>query len=426
MKKRIIYPLLSVMVALAALISVHSCSGEDPLPMVPVDIRLVADGYSEADLKDLTVTLKDYVSAELTGKTDEKGVAHFSVPAGVYNVTVSVVKEDDNGRLLINGHHEQFIVDPAKVDSKTGTLQDVLKLTITRQRAMVIIKEIYNGGCQKNDGSGIFQMDKCIILYNNSDIPAKLSNLCIGMSDPYNAEAFSHNYLSGDALAYAHEDWIPAVNGVWYFQSPLTIAPYSEVVVNIHGAIDNTQTYANSINYANANYYCMYDPETASADGSKYNNTRYYPAPAEVIPTSQYLKAVKYGQGNGWPLSAKSPAIFLFQTEGTTPAEYGANSQHLVYPATKQGDPVFASLRVPRAWVLDAVEVFNAQKLGDSKKRLTPDLDNGYATLTSGQGHALVRRIDERATSTAKGTVYTDTNNSTVDFQEVEHCSLKK
>ena len=31
----------------------------------------------------------------------------------------------------------------------------------------IIIKELYNGGCPKDEGSGAFQMDKGFVLYNN-------------------------------------------------------------------------------------------------------------------------------------------------------------------------------------------------------------------------------------------------------------------
>ena len=84
----------------------------------------------------------------------------------------------------------------------------------------------------------------------------------------------------------------------------------------LYGAIDNTKTYPQSINYANKDYYTMYDPE------SGFKNPKYYPTPADVIPTSQYLKAVEYGQGNAWPLSVTSPGFFIFQTKNTTPAAF--------------------------------------------------------------------------------------------------------
>jgi hypothetical protein len=83
---------------------------------------------------------------------------------------------------------------------------------------------------------------------------------------------------------------------------------------------------------------------------------------------------------------------------------------------------VYACLKMPRSWVIDAVEVYNATALANCKKRLTPDLDNGYATLTGGYGHALIRKVEKTVDGNA---VYQDTNNSTNDFYEAENCSLR-
>ena len=78
---------------------------------------------------------------------------------------------------------------------------------------------------------------------------------------------------------------------------------------------------------------------------------------------------------------------------------------------------------MPRQWVIDAVEVYNATALANCKKRLTADLDAGYATLTGGYGHALIRKVE---TTTEDGhAIYQDTNNSSNDFYEANQCSLR-
>ena len=194
-------------------------------------------------------------------------------------------------------------------------------------------------------------------------------------------------------------------------------------MVNVHGAIDNTLTYRNSVNYAHAAYYCMYDVEATSSDGGKYSNTSYYPSPADVIATSHYLKAVKYGKGNAWPMSQTSPAVVLFRTEGITPKAYAEDATNIIYPTGREGNIVYACLKMPRQWVIDAVEVYNATALANCKKRLTADLDAGYATLTGGYGHALIRKVE---TTTEDGhAIYQDTNNSSNDFYEANQCSLR-
>ena len=315
----------------------------------------------------------------------------------------------------------------------------------------IIIKEVYNGGCPKDQGTEFFQADKCIILYNNCPQQAVVNNLCFGFATPYNSESNSNTNIYGadGRLVYESEGFIPALNGIWYYPHSLVIEPWSQVVINVQGAIDNTQTYSQSVNYANADYYCMYDPE------SGYSNTNYYPTPSSLIPTSHYLRAVKYGQANSWPLSVTSPALFIFQTQGVSPMEYGTDVNNLWYAPNEAHDAIHACLKIPNEWIIDAVEVFNAAK-EDNKKRLTADIDAGYVYLTNKLGHSLYRNVDQEMTealpenagklvyssvslisteptginaeaSIRNGAhiVYQDTNYSTDDFHERSACSLR-
>lgn len=396
---------------LLSLLALSACTYDEGITTHEVEVQL-----SEV-LSDVTVTLRNNVGTTFEAQTDGEGRALFTVPAGIYSASVSKVTDDGYFRTIYNGSLSDIVVGSA-----TKAIALTVTETVMQTNNPIVIKELYVGGCQKDDGSGIFSKDKCIVLYNNSSQTVSLDSLAFGILEPYNAESSAHQFLVNGKLEYADEDWVPAINGIWYFQSGHTIAPYSEVVVNIYGAIDNTLTYSQSINFANSAYFTMYDPEATSSDGKHYNNTSYYPSPSELIPSSHYLKAVKYGQGNAWPISQTSPAVILWKPQGTTPKEYAETTSNIIYPSTKQGNLIYACLRVPRAWVVDAVEVFNVNKLEASVKRLTADLDNGYVTLNSGYGHALVRKVER----TADGhNIYQDTNNSTNDFYEADQCSLR-
>ena len=400
--------ILSCFIALVLLVS---CSYDEHLDTYDVEVTL-----SEA-LDSVPVQLTNGTGHTFTALTDGSGVARFSLPAGIYSANASKVTDDGYFRKVCNGSLADITIG--------ATLTRVaLPVTMTSMQTTnpILIKEIYNGGCQKDDGSGKFAIDKCIIIYNNSSEAVSLDNVGFGIVEPYNAEAGTHSFLNGGKLDYADADWIPALNGIWYFQEGNTIEPYSEIVVNVHGAIDNTLTYSNSVNYVNAAYYCMYDVEATSSDGGKYSNTMYYPSPADVIPTSHYLKAVKYGKGNAWAMSQTSPAVIMFRTEGITPKAFGDNTSNIIYPTGKEGNIVYACLKLPRQWVIDAVEVYNATALANCKKRITPDLDNGYAALTGGYGHSLIRKVEKTVNGHA---IYQDTNNSTNDFYEADNCSLR-
>lgn len=254
----------------------------------------------------------------------------------------------------------------------------------------IIIKELYNGGCPKDEGTGYFQNDKGFIIYNNSPEVAVANNLCVGFASPYNADARTTWYTDGKLV---YTDYIPAQMGIWYFQQPVILQPFQQIVVSCMGSIDNTKTYSQSVNYANKDYYAMYDPE------SGFRNTSYYPTPADVIPTSHYLKAYEYGQGNAWALSVRCPAFFLFQVKGTTPAAYAASEDNYVYEPGKTQNAISRCLKVPTSWIVDGMEIYDATKVKDSQKRLTSDIDNGYVTLTNKLGHSLYRNVDVDATT---------------------------
>ena len=372
--------------------------------------------------------------------TNAQGIATFQVTPGIYEASSSTTRmQGTNSILILNGNSGQIIV---KGDEPQVSASFSLKSSKISQ---LVIKELYNGGVMKDDGKN-FANDKSFILYNNSSTTASLTDLCIGITAPYNSQGNNYWYDANGRLIYENDGYIPALDGIWFFPNTLAIEPYSQVVVNVHGAIDNTLTYPQSVNYANADYYCMYDPEAG------YTNTSYYPTPSEVIPTTHYLKAVKIGIANAWALSVTSPAMFLFQTHDTTPREFATNINNMAYtPGAAQTD-INKIVKVPVDWILDGIEVFSAAHVSSNQKRLTSTIDAGYINLTNQHGHSLYRNVDREATealpenegllvygytsdpcgidaeaSLRNGAhiVYQDTNNSSNDFHERETCSLR-
>ena len=431
----------------ATLLTACRSNYDERIELFDLTITLTAQdnaGYSfEASPVELRGIGRDVM---LTDTTDAKGVVHFKVPAGVYEASSSTsIKMGTNKFLIANGNSGQIIIR----GEETVTTVNV-KMMISRV-SQLVIKEIYNGGNMKDDGK-VFQFDKCIILYNNTAQSASFDNLCIGICSPYNSQGNNKWYVNSGQLVYETENYLPAIDGIWYFPHTLTVEPYEQVVVNCHGAIDNTLTYPNSVNYANADYYCMYDPETG------YTNASYYPTPASVIPPSHYLKAVKTGISNAWAMSLTSPAVFLFLTQGVTPTAFATDVNNMTYiPSSAQTD-INKVLKVPCDWILDGVEVFAAGYKSANFKRLTSDIDAGSVNLTNQHGHTLYRNVDKASTellpenegklvygyalgvdtstdpsgidaeaSIKNGAhiVYMDTNNSTNDFHERQKCSLR-
>ena len=347
--------------------------------------------------------------------TDASGVATFHVPVGIYDITVSYVSTPDNGwRTVYNGSTSNVVVrqdSPATVSLPLATATS----------SAIIIRELYVGGCQRDDGSGWFYRDKYVIIANNSPERVVLPALCLAVATPYNSYGDNKNYDDQGHLNYENEGFIPAASSIWYFQGEnVVFEPWQQRVIALNGAIDHTLTYANSVNLANPDYYCTYDIE-------HYTSTSAYPSPSELIPTSHYLKAVRYGDQmeSAWPLSNTSPAFFIFTPpEGMTPLEFGNDASNVWYDEGR-ALPTFACRKVPVENILDAVEVFSTS-WDEASKRLTASVDVGSVFMTARHGHSVERRIDEQESKRLGHTVYIDTNNSTLDFYEREHCSLKQ
>ena len=438
-KKFPLYMLLCMMVGLAACSDDEDDKVDNGYTTYNVSVQLLYPEDSEVQASaGVSVSLSSTSGTAYDATTDADGKAVFQVPAGIYAASASEVRAMDGYSHVLNGTASGITVNESWNPDNTVSIEMVESVS-----GQVVIKELYVGGCQKDDGSGLYQFDKYVILYNNSAQTATLENLCFGMVNPYNANTSTNDYVNGE-LVYEADGYIPAGCGIWYAQQDITIEPGKQIVVAMNGAINHTPTYSNSVDLSNADY-CMYDMED-------FSSTSYYPAPSENIPTGHYLLAYKYGQGTGWPLSNSSPAFFIFTTHDETPVEFASNPDY--HYVAGNNKPTWCCAKVPNEWILDAVEVFNAEKEADCSKRLTSGIDSGYTLLTNKQGHTSYRNVDQAATealpendgklvygyaygndpsgidaeaSLANGAriIYQDTNNSTNDFHERSQASLR-
>ncbi len=362
----------------------------------------------------IVVRATDENGMVFTQLTDADGVAAFSVPVGIYEIAVSHVSDPEQGwRTVYNGSASNVVVR----QNKEQTIE--LRL-MTATTSAIIIRELYVGGCQRNDGSGWFYRDKYVILANNSGKRVALPGLCLAIATPYNSYGINKNYDEQGHLNYENEGFVPAASSFWYFQGDeVVFEPWEQKVIALNGAIDHTLTYANSVDLSHPEYYCTFDIE-------HYTSTSAYPSPSELIPTSHYLKAVRYGDQmeSAWPLSNTSPAFFIFTPpHGMTPLEFGNDASNVWYDEGR-ALPTFACRKVPVENILDAVEVFSTA-WDEATKRLTASVDVGAVYMTARYGHSAERRIDEQETRRQGHVVYLDTNNSTNDFVEREQASLK-
>lgn len=298
--------ILIMTLVLVQVIAFCACTKEDVPAYQVSNVKITlaypaGEGFEPA--ADVAVTLKNASTGTVfTDSTDAQGVALFEVPQGIYEAAASDKRVKDARVYLFNGIN-------SAVNASTAAAEAVINLELS-VGGSIVIKELYVGGCPKDDGSGTFARDQYVVLYNNSSETLDISDFALGMVNPYNPHSANKDYVNGELL-YASEGWIPAGTAVWYFDKQVQLEAGKELVIALTGAIDHTATYTKSVNLANSNYCCLYDIED-------FNNAMYYPSPSEVIPTSNYLKAYKYGVGNAWPVSQFGPAFFIFRPEGTT------------------------------------------------------------------------------------------------------------
>ncbi len=399
---------------LLMLLAVTSCvlpSDGDPYAdtLCSFTIRVTyPTGYADRVRAGVPVTLEEINLGTMYQKeTDDLGVAEFSVPVGLYRVSIS----DMDGEDIFNGSADKVRA------GRTGT---VLAINLLHSRAgSIVIKEIYCGGCKRLPQEGNYQFDQYLILHNNDYRVQYLDGLCIGSLHPYNAMATNpfvkKDPVSGESV---FPPYAPVSEAVWQFGGDGTtfpLQPGEDAVVCLKGAIDHSAQFPLSVNLDRPGYFVCYN-------STYFTNTAYHPAPGGNIARDRYLEVVvKTGVANAYTFSINSPAVVLYRAQGMTMREW-VQTEGAVIPIPGGSTSQVAAVLLE--WIVDAVEVFSGTSSSNSK-RLPPSLDAGYVTLSDTYlGHTLFRRTDEELSASAGYEVLKDTNNSSVDFYERESQSL--
>jgi len=365
-------------------------------------------GYTERARAGVPVVIEEInLGSSYEALTDRTGIAVFTVPTGLYRVSLS----DMDGEDIFNGSADKVNL------GRTGT---VVSLKLLHSRAgSIVIKEIYCGGCKRLPQEGNYQYDQYIILHNNDYRVQYLDGLCIGSLFPYNAMATNpfvvRDKTTGESV---FPSYVPVSEAVWQFGGDGTsfpLQPGEDAVVAIKGAIDHSAQFPLSVNLDRPGYFVCYN-------STYFTNTAYHPAPGGNISRDHYLDVVvKTGIANAYTFSINSPAVVLYRAQGMTMREW-VQTEGAVIPIP--GGSASQVAAVPLEWVVDAVEVFSGTSSANAK-RLAPSLDAGYVTLSDTYlGHTLFRNTDVELSATAGYEVLKDTNNSSVDFYERESQSL--
>ncbi|MBQ0145307.1 MAG: DUF4876 domain-containing protein [Bacteroidales bacterium] len=436
--KRIVF----AFVALAMAVAATSCDKKEEQP-VEIKVQLSLDGAAYA-AQDVAIAVVDAAgTASFEEKTNASGIATFVVPSGLYKASASFKNAADGVLKTFTGSADFQVVaaTPATVDLKLNKVE----------ASQIIIKEFYSQQCPKNDGSTFYGNDAYVTIYNNSELEADASELVFGVVQPGNAQATNKYYTAEGVLSYT--DYVPAYSGIWYFQTPVKIAPYSSLTIAFFGAIDHTATVTASVDLSKPEYYVM------SKDGvSQITNSKYQIA--ETISKDHYLTAKMFNMGNSWVLSNSAPAFFVGKMSLSELTALIDNTD--AYDLTGGKDNIGWAPKFPVANIVDAVECWDKAQIAKSSLRFPSSVNSDYLAITIKKGHTYYRNVDKEATEAlaenagklvygyADGTadidgstdpsgidaeasmkagchiIFSDTNSTSKDFHERKESSLRK
>lgn len=434
MKIQSIFAIATVL--MSAMLSACTEKDDEVVPQ-NVTVRVCLSVDNEAvGVSGVTVKMTDAQQSVFEAASDSVGVATFILPQGFYSASAHTKASNGNNYIVAGGYKDGITLTAGNADVNVD-----LPLVCSRISRLVI-KELYTGGCPKDDASGTFSYDKYCILYNNSPEEMTIQNLCLAVVLPFNSNATNGFYGKDGRLSYADEDYLPIGQALWYMPHTVVVGAYEQKVIAFNNALDCTKTYSNSIDLSHADY--------VTYDNTFTTHTGQHPVPDSSIPTENYFRAATFSLGTGWSISKSSPAFIVFSTGDVDPLSIVDDEDNTIY----MGNNTTANRckKVKRQWIIDGIEVFNPSYTTNAK-RITSDVDAGYAEYTADQGFSLYRNVDTERTlaiagnegllvygymdnaeaidaeaSLANGAkiVFADTNNSTSDFHQRSKSSLKK
>lgn len=358
------------------------CNNKPAIVTVEINVQLMSDGvpFEQAEVP---VSLTDAGGAvTYDAVTNAAGIASFKVAPGAYTASVTFKTVAEGKRTSFNGSNANITV----TQQTAGAFPLELRKVESQQ---LIVKELYCGGCQKDDGSGSYINDSYIIIYNNSEFEADASDLIFGNLMPYNAESNSNKYYTSNGLLYESEDWLPAGGAVWYFPSGIKIPAYSQITIAVFAAIDHTATVKASVNLSDPSYYWMANTSIPAFTHAKH-------AVSDQIPVSHYLYGLQINQGSAWTLSTRSPALYIAKMEQS--ALKALNADTAAYDFTSGSNAIGWAMKLPKSSVIGAVEVYLASSIETSHPRFPAAINTGYLVMTNNHGYSIYRNVDKDAT----------------------------
>lgn len=333
-------------------------------------------------------------------ETDENGIARFDVEYGFYEAIAQGQYVIQGVNWVVNGRIEYMALTPS--GNATHNITDHYSMDLVMAKTGgLIIKEIYYSGCKADNGDN-YNTDGYVALYNNSSSVLYLDNLCLGYVNPMTSSSPS-TFVKPDGSLM---DSLPVASAAWKFPGTGTtypVNPGEEVIIAVN-AVNHAARQKNSIDLSTADF-AFYATDLINQE--------------VPVPTVPKMDMIWRHAINAYTLVLTGPAMVLFYIEGDLDDYVGNPKNILRNPA--QPNSSMRYLGIPSEWVIDGVEcVISATQ---ANKRLTTNIDAGFIYVpTRNTGVAVIRKVDKVEDGI---TIYTDSNNSSMDF-EVKTASLKK
>ncbi|MBU3809472.1 MAG: DUF4876 domain-containing protein [Candidatus Phocaeicola faecipullorum] len=386
-------------------ISISSCSKNEVVNGALCDLTVrVLLKNQVSDFSTFQVTIVEQKSGkEFKTKADNEGYAKFDLPFGTYDLQAENLI---NGVSTLYGHKKNVTLS----ENKTLIEIEVSSIINSMEKSFVL-DELYFNGDKNGEWNSIYY-ESYLTIRNVSDRPLFADGLSIAICGDYNSIESSEDnpmpgYLKKDTVIITQLYTIPG-EGNQYKVEPGESLVLAHSAINHKlgedGQIDETKIRSIDLSGADFEFFVPYE-YTMTVDNPEVTNM--------IVDYSM-------NQAFNWGYSGSTP-IMLARLDEAKKQEMLDNKINLPLPHS-MGTMKMEHLALPVSCIIDGVETGSINNL--FHKVLPDKVDRGSILINSGglyggfEGQFIKRReiTDAQGNTTVK-----DTNNSTDDFEIIEH-----
>lgn len=400
--KRLIYQFIPAIILCGA---ISSCTIDDEGVSRYYTLNIDAampEGDENIDISGGVVTATDEQTGQRYTISSVQPSYKFSLPAGNYNVTVSLRSNEGASVYAFSA-------------SRSISLFDDFDLSLQLSKSVaggLIFKEVYYNMVKPN-GKMPYMRDNFYEIYNNSDVTLYLDNCVFGFLEGNQGKVPSAWMENGELmkeypLGYYTVAWISQTG------KDYPVEPGKSVVIASQ-ALNHT-----------AETETMYNPDVAGAMVSPVDLSHadyevclidYKPAVALDNPDVPNMTVIFHnGTQNYFNLPYTGNAIILAKLpDGVDPIAFATDEANLKSKPDGTA-PSSKYLMIPQEYVLDGLNIVNnADKANQRVVRLRAEVDAGILFMQAPYKGKSARRKVESITPDGR-VIFKDTNNSLEDF----------